>query len=82
MTRDVAPSIIIEATIRFRAYCEDNQVEERFIPYPERWLNRGSWDDELPQLKPMGAWAEPAVGTPEYEAMQEAEWERAMREND
>jgi hypothetical protein len=38
---------LIEAASKFASVCASNGTEQRFIIYPERWLNDGHYDDEL-----------------------------------
>jgi hypothetical protein len=47
ITFEVEPQIIIEAASKFGAQCKAQGVEQKFIPYPETWLNAGRWDDEI-----------------------------------
>jgi len=44
--REVEPQILIEAAARYGSKVEAQQIEARFIPYPEKWLSQGRWEDE------------------------------------
>jgi hypothetical protein len=44
--REVEPQVLIAAAARFGAQVEAQSVEAQFIPYPEKWLNDGRWEDE------------------------------------
>lgn len=41
------PAVIIHGAVLFRQWCERNQEDPQFIPYPASWLNAESWNDEL-----------------------------------
>ena len=49
--REVEAQTLIAAASKFAARVEAQNTEERFIPYPEGWLNAGRWEDEDTAVK-------------------------------
>lgn len=40
------PAVIVAGAIQFRQWCQADDKEAKFIPYPATWLNAKSWLDE------------------------------------
>lgn len=43
---------VIDGAVRYAENVTKRNVEREFIAHPTTWLNRGGWDDELPEPKP------------------------------
>ena len=55
--REVEPQVLIAAAESFAASMKD--TEPQFIPYPEKWLAHGRWEDEAPEAPKQDARYQP-----------------------
>lgn len=46
-TKIVSNDRLIDSVLEHVRFWEVSETAAQFVPYPERWLNRRSWDDEL-----------------------------------
>ncbi|RAV34890.1 helix-turn-helix domain-containing protein [Corynebacterium heidelbergense] len=49
---DTDPSVIIDGARRYAQHIEAEQTEQRFIKWPQGWLNDKRWEDDLVPSKP------------------------------
>lgn len=45
-------AVIVAAAVQFRQWCDQEENEARFIPYPATWLNGERWLDERDPVPP------------------------------
>jgi hypothetical protein len=46
------PAQLTDGLAAWAGYWQAEQTEERFIPYPAKWLDQRHWDDEPPRRQP------------------------------
>lgn len=71
---------IIAGARRYAAWVRRNGTQPQHVKYAQGWLNDRRWEDDLSDPNAVAADTTPAIGTPEYEAQQEAEWKRLEEE--
>lgn len=72
------PQAIIDAASVFAAVHRRKQTDLSYIPYPDKWLRHERWNDEPEQMAVVDTG--PAIGSPEWQAERDADFERIKRE--
>lgn len=53
-TKVAAPDLVIAGAVRYAENVVAREIPREYIAHPSTWLNRESWDDELPEPESKG----------------------------